>query len=192
METNNVSQTIEIKNTIGSLSEENSLQYVRLCMYRNGLWCKNFDNTSSEFRKMTGSVKDILNNEDFEEEHRLTDKKQLIKEPTNYIICGLMKDGMLIAKTFIFLDGYGAIPNKRIFLLGLGVKKDFQNQGFGSMFMLFLINNFQPKQIALNVELDNKVAIHFYDKFGFSIEKANCENPNVPCNTTGIYNTMVY
>lgn len=64
------------------------------------------------------------------------------------------------------------IPNKRIYLSRLIVKKEYRNNKIGTQILDYLINKSKEwgySEISLGVDCDNKSAIHLYRKKGFEI-----------------------
>lgn len=62
------------------------------------------------------------------------------------------------------------IPDKRIYLSHMITKKEYRNQGIGSIMLDYLINQASDmgySEIALGVDIDNCNAIHLYKKKGF-------------------------
>lgn len=62
------------------------------------------------------------------------------------------------------------IPNERIYLSRMIVKKGYRNQGIGGMLLDFLIQKAKElgyKEMALGVDCDNACALHLYRKKGF-------------------------
>ncbi len=70
------------------------------------------------------------------------------------------------------------IPNKRIYLSRLIVKKEYRNQGIGTQILDYLINKsieWGYSEIILGVDCDNKSAVHIYKKKGFEILQKDCD-----------------
>ena len=68
-------------------------------------------------------------------------------------------------------DGY-TIPDERVYLSRLIVKKKYRNKGIGSLLTDFLINKAKELgycEISLGVDCDNENALHLYEKKGFEI-----------------------
>ncbi|MCM1115115.1 MAG: GNAT family N-acetyltransferase [Clostridium sp.] len=66
------------------------------------------------------------------------------------------------------------IPNRRIYLSRMLVKKEYRNQGIGAILLDYLIKQAAGMgyaEIALGVDADNDSAIHLYEKKGFKIIK---------------------
>lgn len=66
------------------------------------------------------------------------------------------------------------IPNQRIYLSRLIVKKEYRNQGIGTQILDYLLKTALKmgySEISLGVDCDNKNAVHLYKKFGFEIYK---------------------
>ncbi|MDE6124590.1 MAG: GNAT family N-acetyltransferase [Eubacterium sp.] len=64
------------------------------------------------------------------------------------------------------------IPNKRVYLSHLIVKKEFRNQGIGAEILDFLIETAKKlgySEISLGVDCGNDTAVHIYRKKGFEI-----------------------
>ncbi|MCM1285248.1 MAG: GNAT family N-acetyltransferase [Acetobacter sp.] len=63
------------------------------------------------------------------------------------------------------------IPNKRIYLSRMIVKKEYRNQGIGSKLIDFLSNTAKEmgySEIAIGVDKNNTVALNLYQKKGFT------------------------
>lgn len=63
------------------------------------------------------------------------------------------------------------IPNKRIYLSRMIVKREYRNKGIGTIMLKFLINKAKEMgyiEISLGVDLDNNAALHLYKKHGFT------------------------
>ncbi len=63
------------------------------------------------------------------------------------------------------------IPNKRIYVSRMIVKKECRGRGIGSEILQFLINKAKEMdyhEITLGVDKDNTTALHLYKKFGFT------------------------
>lgn len=68
-------------------------------------------------------------------------------------------------------DGY-TIPNERVYLSRLIVKKEYRGKGIGSLITDFLIDKAKEmgyREISLGVDRDNEKALHLYKKKGFKI-----------------------
>lgn len=82
-------------------------------------------------------------------------------------------DGEFIGQGDLVLekDGY-TIPNERMYLSRLIVKKEYRNRGIGSQITDFLIDKAKDlgyREISLGVDCDNENALHLYKKKGFEI-----------------------
>lgn len=63
------------------------------------------------------------------------------------------------------------IPNQRIYVSRMIVKKEYRNQGIGGIILDYLIEQAKAKgykEMALGVDIDNYSAIHLYKKKGFT------------------------
>ncbi|MED3960964.1 GNAT family N-acetyltransferase [Niallia taxi] len=63
------------------------------------------------------------------------------------------------------------IPDKRIYLSHMIVKKGYRNRGIGGIMLDYLIDYAKQlgyKEIALGVDTDNLNARHLYEKMGFT------------------------
>lgn len=70
------------------------------------------------------------------------------------------------------------IPQKRIYLSRLIVKKEYRGQGIGSAITSFLIEKAKEmgySEISLGVDCDNENALKLYLKFGFEIFKKDSD-----------------
>lgn len=68
-------------------------------------------------------------------------------------------------------DGY-TIPNERVYLSRLIVKKEYRGKGIGSLITDFLIDKAKEmgyREISLGVDCNNENALHLYEKNGFKI-----------------------
>lgn len=70
--------------------------------------------------------------------------------------------------------GYCAVDHdeNEDYFFGLFIDKPFRGQGFGTFFikkMIAILQKEGSKVFALNADVDNKVAIHIYEKAGFKI-----------------------
>lgn len=68
-------------------------------------------------------------------------------------------------------DGY-TIPDERVYLSRLIVKKKYRNKGIGSQITDFLLDKAKEMgycEIALGVDCDNEKALYLYKKKGFEI-----------------------
>ena len=82
-------------------------------------------------------------------------------------------DGEFIGQGDLVLekDDY-TIPEKRVYLSRLIVKKDYRNKGIGSQITDFLIDRAKEmgySEMSLGVDCDNENALHLYKKKGFEI-----------------------
>lgn len=63
------------------------------------------------------------------------------------------------------------IPNKRIYLSRMIVKKEYRNRGIGGILLNYLIDHAKRlgfAEISLGVDIDNVNARHLYEKNGFT------------------------
>lgn len=63
------------------------------------------------------------------------------------------------------------IPNQRIYVSRMIVKKEYRNQGIGSEILTFLIDKAKEMgytEMTVGVDKDNENAVHLYEKFGFT------------------------
>ena len=63
------------------------------------------------------------------------------------------------------------IPNQRIYVSRMIVKKEYRNQGIGSEILKFLIEKAKAmgySEMTIGVDKDNKNALHMYRKHGFT------------------------
>lgn len=63
------------------------------------------------------------------------------------------------------------IPNKRVYVSRMIVKKEYRNCGIGSELLNFLIKKAKEmgySEMAIGVDKDNENALHMYRKFGFT------------------------
>ena len=82
-------------------------------------------------------------------------------------------DGEFIGQGDLVLDKDGyTIPNKRVYLSRLIVKKEYRNKGIGSMITDFLIDKAKEmgyREMSLGVDCGNENALHLYKKKGFEM-----------------------
>ena len=63
------------------------------------------------------------------------------------------------------------IPDKRVYVSRMIVKKEYRGQGIGSEILTFLIEKAKEmgfNEMTIGVDKDNTVALHLYRKFGFT------------------------
>ncbi len=63
------------------------------------------------------------------------------------------------------------IPNKRIYVSRMIVKKEYRNRGIGGEILTFLIDKAKSMgytEMTVGVDKDNLNALHLYKKFGFN------------------------
>ena len=83
-------------------------------------------------------------------------------------------NGEFIGEGALVLDAGDAdytIPNKRVYVSRMIVKKEYRNRGIGSTILEFLINKAKAmgfSEMTIGVDKDNKNALHLYRKYGFT------------------------
>ncbi len=68
-------------------------------------------------------------------------------------------------------DSDYTIPDKRIYVSRMIVKKEYRNKGIGSELLSFLIKKAKSmgySEMTIGVDKDNFNALHLYNKFGFT------------------------
>lgn len=68
-------------------------------------------------------------------------------------------------------DSDYTIPNQRVYVSRMIVKKEYRNRGIGSKILKFLIKKAKEmgySEMAIGVDKDNENALHLYRKFGFT------------------------
>lgn len=71
------------------------------------------------------------------------------------------------------------IPNQRIYVSRMIVKKEYRNQGIGAILLDYLSEQATAMgytEMALGVDVDNYNALHLYKKKGFDKIIAECED----------------
>lgn len=71
------------------------------------------------------------------------------------------------------------IPNQRIYVSRMIVKKEYRNRGIGSVILDYLIHQAKEmgyKEMALGVDMDNYQALQLYKKKGFNQIIRECED----------------
>lgn len=71
------------------------------------------------------------------------------------------------------------IPNQRIYVSRMIVKKEYRNQGIGKIILEYLTEQAKKmgyKEMALGVDIDNHNALQLYRKNGFDTLIAECED----------------
>lgn len=71
---------------------------------------------------------------------------------------------------------YETVPDKRLYLPRMVVKKNYRGKGYGKAILQYVISLAKEKgysEIVLGVDCDNTVALSLYKKFGFDIYKAD-------------------
>jgi len=67
---------------------------------------------------------------------------------------------------------YETVPDKRLYLPRLVVKKNYRGEGYGKAILQYILSIAKEKgysEIVLGVDCDNTVALNLYKKLGFSI-----------------------
>ena len=83
-------------------------------------------------------------------------------------------NGEFIGEGALVLDAGDAdytIPNKRVYVSRMIVKKEYRNRGIGSTILEFLINKAKAmgfSEMTIGVDKDNTNALHLYRKYGFT------------------------
>lgn len=91
----------------------------------------------------------------------------------NRIVFVYKLNGKFIGEGALVLDTGDpdyTIPNSRIYVSRMIVKKEHRNRGIGSEILTFLIQKAQEmgfKEMTIGVDKDNINALHLYRKFGF-------------------------
>lgn len=68
-------------------------------------------------------------------------------------------------------DSDYTIPDKRVYVSRMIVKKEYRNKGIGSEILTFLIKKAKSmgySEMTIGVDKDNFNALHLYNKFGFT------------------------
>ncbi len=76
-----------------------------------------------------------------------------------------------IAYVFDMNDADYTIPDKRIYISRLIVKKEYRNQGIGGILVDFVLEKIKElgyKEATIGVDKDNLSALHLYKKKGFT------------------------
>ncbi len=76
-----------------------------------------------------------------------------------------------IAYVFDMNDTDYTIPNQRIYISRLIVKKEYRNQGIGGILIDYILDKIKKmgyKEATIGVDKDNVTAIHLYKKKGFT------------------------
>lgn len=76
-----------------------------------------------------------------------------------------------IAYVFDMNDTDYTIPNQRVYISRLIVKKEYRNQGIGGILIDFILDEIKKmgyKEATIGVDKDNATAIHLYKKKGFT------------------------
>lgn len=76
-----------------------------------------------------------------------------------------------IAYVFDMNDEDYTIPNQRIYISRLIVKKEYRNQGIGGILIDFILEQIKEmgyKEATIGVDKDNSSALHLYQKKGFT------------------------
>ena len=83
-------------------------------------------------------------------------------------------NGEFIGEGALVLDVDDAdytIPDKRVYVSRMIVKKEYRNRGIGSTILEFLINKAKEmgfSEMTIGVDKDNANALHLYRKYGFT------------------------
>ena len=90
----------------------------------------------------------------------------------------LTVDDQYIAMCDLVYDNpeYETVPDKRLYLPRLVVKKNYRGEGYGKAILQYILSIAKKKgysEIVLGVDCDNTVALSLYKKLGFSIYESN-------------------
>lgn len=91
----------------------------------------------------------------------------------NRIIFVYIENGEFLGEGSLVLsnnDPDYTVPNKRVYLSRMIVKKEARNRGIGGIMLDFLIDNAKKlgfNEMSLGVDIDNLNARHLYEKKGF-------------------------
>ena len=83
-------------------------------------------------------------------------------------------NGEFIGEGALVLDAGDAdytIPDKRVYVSRMIVKKEYRNRGIGSTILDFLIEKAKEmgySEMTIGVDKDNENALHLYRKYGFT------------------------
>ncbi len=98
-------------------------------------------------------------------------KQQIIDG--NRVVFIYQVDGEFIGEISYVLDMNDidyTIPNKRIYISRLIVKKEYRNQGIGGILIDYIVDVIEGlgySEISIGVDKDNETALHLYRKKGF-------------------------
>lgn len=76
-----------------------------------------------------------------------------------------------IAYVFDMNDSDYTMPNHRIYISRLIVKKEYRNQGIGGILIDYILEQIKEmgyKEATIGVDKDNESALHLYQKKGFT------------------------
>ena len=136
----------------------------------------------NEFMKQINTVIEPLNPEDYHKCSNIWNMKaqplaeKWLKEieTDNRLVFVYKINGEFIGEGALVIDmgdpDY-TIPDKRIYVSRMIVKKEYRNRGIGGEILSFLIEKAKDmgyKEITLGVDKDNYNALHLYEKFGFN------------------------
>lgn len=85
----------------------------------------------------------------------------------------------VIAKYNSDIIGYGHIDYQDKYWIGLYIHDNYQNKGYGKILLNHLIKISKElfiNNLYLSVNIENTIAIHIYNKFGFKVIKKNNKN----------------
>ncbi len=83
-------------------------------------------------------------------------------------------NGKFIGEGALVLDAGDldyTIPNQRVYVSRMIVKKEYRNRGIGSEILTFLIEKAKEmgfSEMTIGVDKDNETALHMYRKYGFT------------------------
>lgn len=112
----------------------------------------------------------IWNMEKFE----FTEKfRQEIKNGNRVVYIYKIDDEFIgeIAYVFDMNDDDYTIPNQRVYISRLIVKKEYRNQGIGGILIDYILNEIKKmgyKEATIGVDKDNVTALHLYKNKGFT------------------------
>ena len=158
------------------------VEYLMKTYSLKGIANMKYYSINKAFKKFTNTVIEPLKPEDYHKCSNIWDMKALPLaekwrkeiEAGNRLVFIYKINGEFIGEGALVLDAGDSdytIPEKRVYVSRMIVKKEYRNRGIGSEILEFLIRKATEMgftEMTIGVDKDNENALHMYRKYGFT------------------------